>query len=471
MNGARSTFMRKGYLLTALAAAVLLAASSGTAWAQSVGFVGTSGTVAENADADPNTPAPGVLKVIVRRSGNFTGPNADDIGDITLDHNAVELGATIATSGVDDDGAAIGDLVGDGIGAFPEGKNEIVLTIIPTVSSVDWKDETLVLKLVSDALGVAPSPSVFRVTIRDIHNQPEVMFTKTSISLTEDSSTSVDVKVDLGKPEAMRATMLDETGSKVKILISGAVVGLDCGALGDGTMPAVALNGNGFGELMQDAKKNTYIMVKSSISTLVGAVAQLNVEACADSVNFRDASVMLKFDPTSLKTEGGDVKAGPALSITTQSDEAKPTVSFLPANLLIDEGGTDRVSIMADGKLGAEVGSVDVEVSGDAMISLWDGGDPIDANADGSYTVVLGDSANKVLTISADSDPSLEDGQQKTATVTLVSASGAVIGSEDSVTVTVNGSTAVPALPLLGQLLLALFLMAGGAQLYRRRQG
>ena len=34
MNGSRSTYMRKGYLLTALAAAVLLAASSGTAWAQ-----------------------------------------------------------------------------------------------------------------------------------------------------------------------------------------------------------------------------------------------------------------------------------------------------------------------------------------------------------------------------------------------------------------------------------------------------
>ena len=34
MNGARTTYMRKGYLLTALAAAVLLAASSGTAWAQ-----------------------------------------------------------------------------------------------------------------------------------------------------------------------------------------------------------------------------------------------------------------------------------------------------------------------------------------------------------------------------------------------------------------------------------------------------
>ena len=49
MNGVRSTYMRKGYLLTALAAAVLLAASSGTALAQSVGFVGTSATVGEGA--------------------------------------------------------------------------------------------------------------------------------------------------------------------------------------------------------------------------------------------------------------------------------------------------------------------------------------------------------------------------------------------------------------------------------------
>ena len=34
MNGARTIFRRKGYFFTALAAAVLLAASSGTAWAQ-----------------------------------------------------------------------------------------------------------------------------------------------------------------------------------------------------------------------------------------------------------------------------------------------------------------------------------------------------------------------------------------------------------------------------------------------------
>ena len=34
MNGARTTYMRRGYLLTALAAVVLLAASPGTALAQ-----------------------------------------------------------------------------------------------------------------------------------------------------------------------------------------------------------------------------------------------------------------------------------------------------------------------------------------------------------------------------------------------------------------------------------------------------
>ena len=55
MNGARTIFRRKGYLLTALAAAVLLAASSGTAWAQALEGVTITlegpKSVAEGADA------------------------------------------------------------------------------------------------------------------------------------------------------------------------------------------------------------------------------------------------------------------------------------------------------------------------------------------------------------------------------------------------------------------------------------
>ena len=58
MNGSRSTYMRKGYLLTALAAAVLLAASSGTAYAQrvTIGFVNTSGEISEEGASERQLP-------------------------------------------------------------------------------------------------------------------------------------------------------------------------------------------------------------------------------------------------------------------------------------------------------------------------------------------------------------------------------------------------------------------------------
>ena len=76
-----------------------------------------------------------------------------------------------------------------------------------------------------------------------------------------------------------------------------------------------------------------------------------------------------------------------------------------------------------------------------------------------------------MLTIRADEDESLADNQTRTATVTIVDAAGADIGDRDTLTVTVRGSTAVPALPLVAQLLLALLLMAvGGATGISRAQ-
>ena len=77
MNVARSTFVRRGYLLTALAVAVLLAASSGTAWAQTTPtvYVGasirtSSSTLQENADVNPDTPPP--VTVTITRTGPDT---------------------------------------------------------------------------------------------------------------------------------------------------------------------------------------------------------------------------------------------------------------------------------------------------------------------------------------------------------------------------------------------------------------
>ena len=80
MNGARSTFTRMGYLLTALAAAVL-AASPGTAYAQSVGFVGTSSTMMEGASPDAMTPMP--ITIDINVSG-LTAPSDGETGDLTM---------------------------------------------------------------------------------------------------------------------------------------------------------------------------------------------------------------------------------------------------------------------------------------------------------------------------------------------------------------------------------------------------
>ena len=56
MNGARSTFMRKGYWLTALAAIVLLAASLGTASAQVTRHAGKWRTEVAEGRTPPRSP-------------------------------------------------------------------------------------------------------------------------------------------------------------------------------------------------------------------------------------------------------------------------------------------------------------------------------------------------------------------------------------------------------------------------------
>ena len=95
----------------------------------------------------------------------------------------------------------------------------------------------------------------------------------------------------------------------------------------------------------------------------------------------------------------------------------------------------------------------------------------LDENRDGSFTVELSDSGSARLGILADADDTLASGETKTATVRIVDTNGAEIGDIDTLTVTVNGGTDVPALPLVGLLLQALLLTGIGARLYRPRQG
>ena len=158
------------------------------------------------------------------------------------------------------------------------------------------------------------------------------------------------------------------------------------------------------------------------------------IEACGDMSRFNDDMVTFSFDAESLKgvpVGYGNVAAGADLVVTVRSEgEDTPTVTFSAARLQLDEGGTDTVAILASGKLGDEVGSVMVSVSGDgAVLSLWQGMDMLDAGDDGMYTVDLGGSANTILTVMADDDPALDDGMTATATITIESANGADIGA------------------------------------------
>ena len=96
MNGARSTHMRRGYLFTALAAAVLLAASSGTALAQV--------TITAPATVDEGDSA----TVSVTLKGFIAAATGTEVGDAVAADTAtvtaaISPGSTAATGGEAED--------------------------------------------------------------------------------------------------------------------------------------------------------------------------------------------------------------------------------------------------------------------------------------------------------------------------------------------------------------------------------
>ena len=499
MNGVRSISMRKGYLLTALAAAVLLAASSGTAYAQSIGFSGTSNSMMEGAAPGMGTPDP--ITITINISGlTLEGDDVDrenGLGVITLVHDADEAysgqaertdedrriwvdGSSSAVDEArldanDEHSVASGKYGVSSEDAIPYDNNGVItLVIIDPDGDGNWVNNNFSIDIESDKIGLSANPGSYRVTVVDTDVQPTVKFSKTSLALTEETATTVPVSITVGVPTGTKAENTPDTGSltnNIRFTASPAGAAVDmCDPMSEDDVIAVDLAG--IDAYTMGGATDTWQVTGNAGNV---GTATIGIEACGDMSSFNDEMVTFRFDAMSLTTTPagyGSLGAGPDLVVTVRSEgEDKPTVSFATTSLAIDEGENNTVAIIADGKLGPEVGSVMVSMSGDAMLSLWQGMDMLEAGAGGMYAVDLGDSANTILTINADSDRALEDGMTSSATLTIESANGALIGDRDSLTVTVSGSTAVAALPLLAQLLLALFLMAGGARLYRRRNG
>ena len=486
MNGVRSTFMRKGYLITALAALLLLAASSGTASAQSVGFVGdTSVTVMEGAGVQGTGIPP--LRVTVQRTVSQANPDAfEPSGSLTLNHNA---GNGTAGAGLIQDVTIYGPGATPGSGTalpnngsihFDPGVTEATLTIIVGQDNADWDDETLVLTLRTNEPGVVPEPGVFRAMIEDNEPKPEFRFSRTSVELTETSTTDLMVTVGVGPAgapgESRMATALSAiTPGDILLSVSPAnavaengPISISFGANADN--PTLAPLG------LPDARGRYNIgNINAAVAGSTPAESILvRIMANPDRAGFQDPVIHLTLtdsrSPTAQRGAGGGIADGMAM-LNVLSNEPKPTVSFSPTDVNIMEGGSDTSTLLASGQFGAEVGVVKLSVEGDAMVGLYQDGEMLE-EMDGYVMVDLGDTNAARLTAMSYEDPDLMDGETAYKMWTIMEADGADIDRDaDKLTVMVEGATAVPALPLIGQLLLALFLMAGGSRLYRRRRG
>ena len=553
MNVARSTFVQRGYLLTALAVAVLLFASSGTAWAQtkvtaSSRFSGSSGTLPEGADlADLSEPRP--LKVTITRSARskndpYNNPPSGTDAHLILqfEHNGARglpAGITVkaddstnalpisATGTADLTFASSGktrsesttvritttdpptehpDKVVDNIEVA---NTQIVLTIEDDrMDDGDWLPETFSMTVSKhSALGRATeftddgtaadsttttqqrlaatrdpyvndfTSSKFTVTIADDDPKPKFRFSSRDIQLAKENVQKVTASVGVG-PGGASPLPVAEGGT------CGGATDSICGRLGDS---ATAGSGDVLLTVGPPDAVGTLINIRDGDSNVIHPdamgryeVGQISTAASAAGIvfeieakavsGFRDEQVTLMLmdgrTAETMEAEGGGIDDADPATVTVLSGEETPTVKFSDDSISIDEGESKSVHLLASTMQGDEVGAVTVAVRGEALISLEQNGSAISGG-----TVSFGGDANAELTIRAVSDPSLEDGEEKTATVTITDANDADIGDPNTVTVTVVGSTAVPVLPLFGQLLLALLLMVGGARLYRRRQG
>ena len=74
----------------------------------------------------------------------------------------------------------------------------IRLVIIDPDGDGNWMDNSFIMDIESDELGISASPGSYKVTVVDTSVQPTAKFSKTSLALTEETQTSVPVTITVG---------------------------------------------------------------------------------------------------------------------------------------------------------------------------------------------------------------------------------------------------------------------------------
>ena len=291
-------------------------------------------------------------------------------------------------------------------------------------------------------------------------------FSRTDVRIVEASATTLEVRI--APPDEDDDFPALGSGGEVVLEVEPATVVTTeaCDAGEDGEF---ALHIWSETEALLHSEDTGAITIERDLRDYEGQPAELRLAACDDTTDYRDLIVTLTLRAESLKTQRGSVIAGPPSVISVLNDDPVPVVEFATRALTLDEGGSQTVAIVTDGELANAVMQVAVDAAGDAQITILQNDRMLDQNPDGTFSVALSTSGTARLTIHAEADDGLAPGETKMATLEIVDANGADIGAIDTLTVTVNGASAVPALPLIGQILLTLLLTTGGARLYRRR--
>ena len=335
--------MRKGCLLATLAAAVLLAASAGTALAQPlrIGFVALRGSVNEGATVDADSEHP-LLKVTVRAWGlpaGAVGEGAD--GQPTARQQAIDaLGEiTIETKGIGGRQAATIFPVYDTDAALDEDavfaeSDTFHVTITPE-PDVDSKNDEFTLWLRSTE--PIQTGAAFRGTVIDDDPLATATFSRTDIKVGEDSTTRVSVRVAAaeGKNFPTVADTQGNAGIVLKATPAAAVDVADCPTEGE---PDFALRIWSETETLTFHPRRGELTIDKDIANYERGPAELRLTACGDMSGFRDSRITLAFKESSLSTPAGRIAAGPPAVIQVLNDDPIPSVSLGSPTLTIDEG-------------------------------------------------------------------------------------------------------------------------------------
>ena len=378
MNGARTIFRRKGYLLTALATAVLLAASSGTASAQ------LTITLEKSPETDPakNTVTEGAVAVYTVEVDGYLHPGSSgtSAGNITV------------TLAVPSPNAAVGAI---------EGEPEDISGTSATVREVN-------ISYPDVAVGDSPVRIKKTASIRvqtthdgDAENEAFTLaFSAATIpnELREgrsDSSTTVVLVEDGvgGDPDAL--TIVDDEDQEYKL--TAAALGVDLEAE-EGINFAVTVtakpaheDGSANVAVQVDVPRTTASVTEGPQPINMGDPSQeFNISVGANDMNRDEDTVVI----TAWTGTAGNAKLADTLSVTIKDANELPAVAMMmvdedgdvldPQPTSVEEGDSIMVVVMPVNKDGETI-----EAAEDLTVALTPTGnaDELDYDVKRSVTI------------------------------------------------------------------------------------